>query len=78
MHDFDVILGMDWLETYHATMGCLSKAIKFKLKGEQTGLMIQRNKKKTQAGFISALKACRMIQNGCEAFIAFITDDKQS
>ena len=25
MHDFDVILGMDWLEKYHATMDCFSK-----------------------------------------------------
>ena len=58
-------------------MDCFSKTIKFKLKGEQTGLMIQGNKKKTQAGFISALKAGIMIQNGCEAFIAFITEDKQ-
>ena len=40
MHDFDVILGMDWLETYHATMDCFSKNITFKLKGEQVDLMI--------------------------------------
>ena len=78
MHDFDVILGMDWLEKYHATMDYFSKTITFKLKGEQAGLIIHENKKKTLVGFISALKAGRLVQNGCEAFIAFITEDKQS
>ena len=34
MHDFDVILGMDWLEKYYATMDCFSKTITFKLKGD--------------------------------------------
>ena len=77
MHDFDVILGMDWLETYHATMDCFSKTFTFKLKGEQADLMNQGNKKKTQVGLILALKASRMVHNGCEAFIAFITKDKQ-
>ena len=40
MHDFDVILGMDWLEKYHATMDCFTKTITFKLKGDQADLMI--------------------------------------
>ena len=78
MHDFDVILGMDWLEIYHATMDCFSKTITFKLKGEQADLIIKGNEKKNKVGLTSALKVGRMVQNGCEAFIAFITEDKQS
>ena len=78
MHDFDVILGMDWLEKYHATMDCFSKTITFKLKGEQADLIVQGNRKKGQVGIISALKASRMVSCGCEAFIAFITEDKRS
>lgn len=34
MHDFDVILGMDCLATYHASIDCLSKEIIFKTPGE--------------------------------------------
>ena len=78
MHDFDVILGMDWLEKYHATMDCFSKTITFKLKGEQADLIVQGNRKKGQVGIISALKASRMVSSGCDAFIAFITEDKRS
>ena len=31
MHDFDIILGMDWLAGHHATMECFTKVITFKL-----------------------------------------------
>ena len=34
MHDFEVTLGIEWLETYHATMDYFSKTITFKLKEE--------------------------------------------
>ena len=64
MHDFDVILGIDWLEKYHVTMDFFSKTITFKLKGDQVDLIIQGNQKKNPLG--------------CEAFIAFITKDKWS
>ena len=48
MHDFDVILDMDWLKAYHATMDCFSKPITFWLKGAHAKLMIQGDRKKTQ------------------------------
>ena len=36
LHDFDVILGMDWLVGHHATMDCFNKTISFKLDGTPT------------------------------------------
>jgi hypothetical protein len=78
MHDFHIILGMDWLEAYHATMDCFSKIITFRLQREQAGLMFQGIRKPARAGFISVLKASRLIHSGCEAFVAFITEDKHS
>ena len=33
MHDFDIILGMDWLSRHHATIDCFNKTISFKLDG---------------------------------------------
>ena len=52
IHDFDVILGMDWLEKHHATMDCFSKTITFMLKGEQADLLIQGKRKKNQVGIV--------------------------
>ncbi|XP_062119196.1 uncharacterized protein LOC133832938 [Humulus lupulus] len=34
MNDFDVILGMDWLTKYNATINCKKKMVVFKLGGE--------------------------------------------
>ena len=33
MRDFDVILGMDWLASYHATVDCFSKEVIFQIFG---------------------------------------------
>ena len=30
MHDFDVILGMDWLASYHVTVHCFKKEVVFR------------------------------------------------
>ena len=78
MHDFDIILCMDYLEAYHPMMDCFAKTISFRLKRAQAELMIQGNRKKTQARLISTLKARILVQSGCEAYIAVITDDKHS
>lgn len=34
MHGFDVILGMDWLEAYHATLDCFEKRVISQLPGK--------------------------------------------
>ncbi|XP_030958976.1 uncharacterized protein LOC115980923 [Quercus lobata] len=34
MHDFDVILGMDWLASYHASVHCFEKEVVFRPPGE--------------------------------------------
>lgn len=36
MADFDVILGMDWLASCHATLDCHNKSVKFSISGEST------------------------------------------
>ena len=34
IHDFDVILGMDWLSRHHATVDCYRKEVRFCRLGE--------------------------------------------
>ena len=34
MHDFDVILGMNWLAAYHASVDCFKKEVVFRPPGE--------------------------------------------
>ena len=33
MKDFDTILGIDWLATYHASIDCFEKVVKFRIPG---------------------------------------------
>ncbi|XP_052172181.1 uncharacterized protein LOC127788109 [Diospyros lotus] len=77
MHDFDVILGMDFLSPYCANMDCLDKTVELgcpggkvvKFKGPRFGRQLK---------FVSALKACRWLENGAYGFIAhvMIVDNK--
>ena len=39
MLEFDVILGMDWLAAYHATLDCHLKMVKFDSLGEPSFIM---------------------------------------
>ena len=32
IHDFDLILGMDWLATYHASIDCFKKEMIFRIR----------------------------------------------
>ena len=41
MFDFDVILGMDWLAGYHATMDCFHKTLTFKLEETPAEVLFQ-------------------------------------
>lgn len=77
MYDFDVILGMDWVAAYHASMDCFAKTISFRI-DLVSGLMSERAKKASSTPMISAFKAERLIQIGFEGRIAFITENKQS
>ena len=78
MSDFDVILGMDWLAGYHASMDCFHKTLTFKLEETQAGVLFQGERRSPRAGFFSALKADRLLRSGCVGYLAFITEDKRS
>ncbi|XP_052177522.1 uncharacterized protein LOC127791580 [Diospyros lotus] len=63
MHDFDVILGMDFLSRYCVSMDCLGKTVELgcpggkvvKFKGPRFGRQLK---------FVSALKACKWLEKG--------------
>ncbi|KAH9763231.1 Endonuclease [Citrus sinensis] len=73
MHDFDLILGMDWLGPYHVSIDCFAKEIIFHLPGEEE-FHFQGNHKSHKA-LISMVKAMKMLKKGCEGFLAYIVAD---
>ncbi|GJY20257.1 putative reverse transcriptase domain-containing protein [Tanacetum coccineum] len=73
MCEFDIILGMDWLSAYHATIDCHSRRVifgnihtpEFIYHGSLPGKSMK---------IISALEARTLLSHGCEGFLANIHD----
>ncbi|MQL75183.1 hypothetical protein Taro_007552, partial [Colocasia esculenta] len=71
MKDYDAILGLDWLVEHYALVDCRRKRIVFRIPGEdEFSHPLPRN----WAGkmVISAMKAMRMVNKGCDAFLASV------
>ena len=73
MHEFDVILGIDWLTTHHAKIDCFHKIISFHIPNQPV-MQIQATKPLKSITVISSHKAIRLLKNGCQAFLAHVTD----
>ena len=73
MHEFDIILGMDWLTKHQATIECHSKIIAF----GDTNLpkfVFQGSHPNKTLNLISALKAKKLMSRGSEGYLAFVKD----
>jgi len=73
MIDLDVILGMDWLAAYHATLDCRFKVVKFEIPGE-IPLEVQGIRLEAPNNLISVLGARRLLRKGCQGFLAMVRD----
>ncbi|KAL5570452.1 hypothetical protein UlMin_027027 [Ulmus minor] len=73
MRDFDVILGMDWLSKYNATIDCQKRRVIFEPIGEEKFKFVGKPKK-SGTPMISALKAKKMLSNGCVGYLAHVVD----
>ncbi|XXG74437.1 hypothetical protein AAC387_Pa07g3160 [Persea americana] len=78
MHDFDVILEMDWLARYRAVMDCFEKTVRLSIDGSDDTVEFVGERRSPSTRLISALKAKRLMKEGCEGYIAFISEDKKS
>ncbi|XP_070004402.1 uncharacterized protein LOC142163410 [Nicotiana tabacum] len=63
MLDFDVIMGMDWLESCYAKVGCRTKIVSFEFPGEPV-LEWKGDVVAPRGRFISYLKSIKMISKG--------------
>ncbi|KAL5552945.1 hypothetical protein UlMin_040346 [Ulmus minor] len=73
MHDYDVILGMDWLSKYNAKIDCHKKRVSFELtKGQK--FAFQGEKKRSRTPFLSSLKAGKLLKQGCMGYLVNMLD----
>ncbi|KAK1272714.1 hypothetical protein QJS04_geneDACA021439 [Acorus gramineus] len=71
MADFDAILGMDWLAASHASIDCFAKSVSFHLPGRRSFQFVG-DRDVAPLGFVSSMQAWRLLQGGCEGFLAYI------
>lgn len=64
IHNFDVILGMDWLSFYHAKIWCFEKVVVFYPGSKNEFYYISKGLVPT-IKVVSTLKAMKSIRNGC-------------
>ncbi|XP_074323235.1 uncharacterized protein LOC141660172 [Apium graveolens] len=73
MHDFDIILGMDWLSEHRATIDCQGKRVIFG-DVDKPEFVYQGSQPKGEVKLISALKASKLLSKGCDGYLAFVKD----
>ena len=73
MVDFNIILGMDWLSPYHAIFDCHAKTVTLALPGLPR-LEWRGTPGHSTRSVISYMKARRMVEKGCLAYLAYVRD----
>ncbi|XP_074559895.1 uncharacterized protein LOC141815930, partial [Curcuma longa] len=77
MQDFDVILGMDFLSKYGASIECRKRRVVFQPEAESVFEFIGEPKRRT-GKFLSALQAHKMLSKGHTGFLAYVVDTTQA
>lgn len=76
MNDFDVILGIDWLGSNHATIRCREMEVSFQKPRKEQFSFLGR-KTKPHLRLVSALKAKKMLmKETCQVFLVNISGEK--
>nr|GEX42646.1 putative reverse transcriptase domain-containing protein [Tanacetum cinerariifolium] len=70
---FDVIIGMDWLKTYHAVIVCDEKIVRVPFGNETLIIRCNGSNNETQLNIISFTKTQKYLLKGYPVFLANIT-----
>ena len=76
VYDYDVILGMDWLTTYHASVDCFRKEVVFWPLGEPE-FWFKGSRMHALPRVISALRAKHLSRKGCQGYLAHLVDTRK-
>ncbi|WJZ82022.1 hypothetical protein VitviT2T_001820 [Vitis vinifera] len=75
LQDFDVILGMDWLASYHAFVDCFGKRVTFRIPG-QPDFSFEGKHVDKPLRMVSALRASSLLKKGCQGFLAYVVNEE--
>ena len=75
-HEFDLILGMDWLSKHRAIVDCNKKIVLLKC-SDLSEVIVQGIRSESVSKIISAMEARPFLRKGCETFLALILNSKR-
>ena len=75
-HEFDLILGMDWLSKHWAIVDCDKKTVLLEC-SDMSKVTIHGIRSRSVSNVISVMQARCFLRNGCEAFLALVLDSKR-
>ena len=64
IHDFDIVLGMDWLSKYRATLDCYKKEVRL-VRPEELDVIFRGIGREIAPSLINAMIASKMLWKGC-------------
>ena len=67
IHDFDIVLGMDWLSKHRATLDCYKKEVRL-VRPEEPGVIFRGIKREIAPSLINAMTASKMLRKGCQGY----------
>ena len=77
IHDFDVIVVMDWLSRHHATMHCYRKEARFYKPGE-IEVVFYWLRKILPNNIMIAMKASKMLRKSYQGYLAYAIEVRDS
>ena len=75
LQDFDVILRMDWLASYYASVDCFGKRVTFSILGQPNFSFGGKHVDKP-LHMISALRVVSLLRKGCQGFLAYVVNEE--
>ena len=77
IHDFDIILGMDWLAKHRAIVDCYRKEIQFSQPGEPE-VIFCGERKILSISLISVIQANKMLRKACQGYLVYAIESANS
>ena len=76
IHDFDIVLGMDWLSKHRATLDCYKKDVRL-VRPKEPGVIFRGIGREIAPSLINATIVSKMLRKGCQGYLAFVVDRRQ-
>ena len=77
IHEFDIILCMDWLAKHHATVDCYKKEVQFSQLGEPE-VIFYGERKILSTSLISVIQANKMLRKACQGYLVYAIESGNS